>query len=198
MTPTIGSPAPQFEAPSTAGVIKLVDCRGSWVVLFSYAADFTAVCSSELDAFADRFDDFESRQVRPIGVSADSIYAHTVWAHAYEGRKGRLFPFPLVSDAGVGPGTSGTVGAMYGFAADRCTFIIDPNQEVRAVLRYPLAVGRSVDEILRVVDALQVVDERKLATPANWRPGDAYLPSLRSAPSAVANYLASISVAKQG
>ena len=172
--PRLNEPAPQFSATATTGPIKLSDFKGKWVVLFSHPADFTPVCSTEFAAFADRAADFDKRGVQLIGVSIDSIYSHIAWTRSIEQIFGKKITFPLIADLDtkvaqaygmIHPGASTT-------ATVRCVFVIDPNQVVRAMIYYPLSLGRNIDEIIRVVDALQLNTEKGLATPANWKPGD--------------------------
>jgi peroxiredoxin (alkyl hydroperoxide reductase subunit C) len=172
--PRINDPAPPFEATSTHGPIKLSDYKGRWVVLFSHPADFTPVCSTEFAALAKRQDEFEKRNVQLIGLSIDSVYAHIAWTRSIERLLDVKIKFPVIADLDtkvaqlygmIHPGASAT-------ATVRAVFFIDPNQIIRAIIYYPLTTGRNIDEILRVVDALQFNTEKNLATPANWRPGD--------------------------
>lgn len=172
--PRINEPAPPFTATSTHGSIKLSDYRGKWVVLFSHPADFTPVCSTEFAAFARMQSEFDQRNVQLIGVSVDSIYAHIAWVRSIETLLDVKVGFPVVADLDmkvahaygmIHPGASTT-------ATVRCVFVIDPNQNVRAMVYYPLTTGRNIDEILRLVDALQLNAEKGLATPANWKKGD--------------------------
>jgi peroxiredoxin (alkyl hydroperoxide reductase subunit C) len=172
--PRLNEPAPQFAATSTHGPIKLSDFKGKWVVLFSHPADFTPVCTTEFAGLAERYADFEKRGVQLIGVSIDSIYSHIHWVRDIEQKFGVQIKFPVIADLDmkvahaygmIHPGASST-------ATVRCVFFIDPNQNVRAMIYYPLSSGRNVDEILRVVDSLQLNTEKGLATPVNWKPGD--------------------------
>ncbi len=172
--PRIGEPAPQFEAKTTKGVIRLSDFKGKWVVLFSHPADFTPVCSTEFMAFAKRQKDFAERNVQLIGLSIDSIYSHLAWVKDLEEMSGTVIDFPVIADLDM------KVATKYGMihpaqaetAAVRAVFIIDPDQIIRGILYYPLSTGRNIDEILRFVDALQFTDKTGLATPANWKPGE--------------------------
>jgi peroxiredoxin 2/4 len=172
--PRLGEPAPAFEAESTHGPVSLAQFKGRWVVLFSHPADFTPVCSTEIAAFASRKADFESRNAQLLGLSVDSVYSHIAWVRALEEKLGVTIDFPLIADRDmkvarrygmIHPGSSGT-------AAVRCVFLIDPNQVVRAMVYYPMSNGRDVGEILRVLDALQTSDAKKVATPAGWRKGE--------------------------
>lgn len=172
--PRLGEPAPDFEAPTTHGTIRLDDYKGSWLVLFSHPADFTPVCTTEFMAFAQIYPELQKRGVELLGISVDSITSHIAWVRNIEEKQGVKIPFPIIADLNkevsqlygmVHPGQSKTETV-------RCVFVIDPNKTVRAMLYYPLTTGRNMDEILRLIDALQTTDEHKVATPANWRPGD--------------------------
>jgi peroxiredoxin (alkyl hydroperoxide reductase subunit C) len=178
--PRLHTFAPQFQfaaAATTAGRdVGLQDYRGRWVVLFSLVAAHTSVCSTELVAFVDRSSAFAKREVELLAVSADSVYAQLLWLQQIE-RLGRKVEFPLLADSERI--LANMYGMMHGERSDvmaRCTFVIDPGQTIRAVSVYPISVGRNVDEILRLVDALQYGDERKMATPANWTGGKGVAP----------------------
>jgi peroxiredoxin (alkyl hydroperoxide reductase subunit C) len=144
------------------------------VILFSHPADFTPVCTTEFVEFAKLHDELEKRNVAIIGNSIDSIYSHIAWTRNIEEKFGVKIPFPVIADLDQ------KVATLYGMvhaassntAAVRCVFFIDPQRILRAMIYYPLNVGRNFDEILRVIDALQTVDKHKVACPANWRPGD--------------------------
>jgi peroxiredoxin (alkyl hydroperoxide reductase subunit C) len=172
--PRLGEPAPAFEAVTTHGVLKLEDFKGSWLVLFSHPADFTPVCTTEFIAFAEIYPELQKRGVELLGLSVDSTSSHIAWVRNVEEKTGVKIPFPIIADLNkevsmaygmIHPGQSKTETV-------RCVFIIDPNQIIRAILYYPLTTGRNMQEILRIIDALQTTDEHKVATPANWKPGD--------------------------
>jgi peroxiredoxin (alkyl hydroperoxide reductase subunit C) len=172
--PRLNEPAPDFKAVSTHGEIGLSQYKGKWVVLFSHPADFTPVCTTEFVAFAKNYDEFQKRNVQLIGLSIDSIYAHIAWIRNIEQNFGVRIPFPVIADLDmkvaqtygmIHPGASST-------ATVRCVFVIDDKGLVRAMIYYPLTNGRNIDEILRLVDALQTNQTHQVATPANWRPGD--------------------------
>jgi peroxiredoxin (alkyl hydroperoxide reductase subunit C) len=172
--PRLGEPAPEFEAQTTNGHIRLDDFRGSWLVFFSHPADFIPVCTSEFIGFAERFAEFKKRGVALMGLSIDSNYAHIAWVRNIEQNFGTKIEFPIVADLNkevsmlyrmVMPGESNT-------ATSRCVFVIDPDGVVRATICYPITTGRNVDEILRLVEALQTTDKYGVTTPANWRPGE--------------------------
>ncbi len=170
----LGETAPDFEAVTTHGPIKLSDYKGEWVILFSHPADFTPVCTTEFMGFAKMNPELEKRGVKLIGLSVDSVHSHIAWVRNIEEKMGVSIPFPVIADLNM------NVGTLYGMihpgqsatAAVRCVFVIDPDQILRAMIYYPLSTGRNMDEILRLVDALQAADKYGIATPADWRPGD--------------------------
>lgn len=171
--PRINEPAPDFEAKSTHGVIRLSDYKGKWVMLFSHPADFTPVCSTEFIQFARRAPDFQKLNVQPIGVSVDSVYSHIAWVRTLEEKAGVKVTFPVVAD--LDTRVAQAYGMIHPGASDtapvRAVFFIDPKQVVRAILYYPQSTGRNVDEILRVFEALQTTDSFGLSTPADWKKG---------------------------
>ena len=172
--PRLNEPAPNFEAKTTKGAIKLSDYKGKWVVLFSHPADFTPVCSTEFLAFARKSGEFAERGVQLIGLSIDSIYSHLAWIKDLEEISGVTIDFPVIADLDMK--VSNLYGMVHPAAADtaavRTVFIIDDKGILRAMLYYPLTNGRNIDEVLRLVDALQFTDRTGLATPANWQPGE--------------------------
>ncbi len=182
--PRLGAPAPDFEAETTHGKLRLSDFLGSYVVLFSHPADFTPVCTTEFLAFAKIAPALRARGVELLGLSIDSVFAHLGWIRNIKERFGVDIPFPVIADSGravanlygmVMPGESAT-------ETSRCVFIIDDKGILRAMIYYPLTTGRNTDEILRLIDALQVTDQHKAGTPANWQKGDAViLPAPRTA-----------------
>jgi peroxiredoxin (alkyl hydroperoxide reductase subunit C) len=170
----LNGPAPDFEANSTHGMLKLSEYgRGKWVLLFSHPADFTPVCTTEFVEFARLAPEFERRGVKLLGNSVDSVYAHIAWVRNIEEKFGVRIGFPVIADLDQ------KVSRLYGMlhtpssitATVRCVFFIDPKLTVRAMIYYPLNVGRSFEEIVRVCDALQTVDRDLVACPANWKPG---------------------------
>lgn len=171
--PRINEPAPDFEAKSTHGVIHLHDYKGKWVMLFSHPADFTPVCSTEFIQFARRYPDFQALGVQPIGVSVDSVFSHIAWVRNLEQNAGVKVAFPVIADLDTKVGQA--YGMIHPGASDtapvRAVFFIDPKQVIRAILYYPQSTGRSVDEILRVFEALQVTDAHGVSTPADWKRG---------------------------
>jgi peroxiredoxin (alkyl hydroperoxide reductase subunit C) len=174
--PRIMEPAPDFEAKSTQGIIRLSDytSRGKWVLLFSHPADFTPVCSTEFVEFARNYDAFDKINVQLIGVSIDSVYSHIAWVRDLEQISGIPVKFPVIAD--LDQKVSAAYGLVHESASDtatiRAVFAIDPKGNVRALIYYPMQIGRNVDEIFRVFQALQTADANNVSCPANWRPGD--------------------------
>jgi peroxiredoxin (alkyl hydroperoxide reductase subunit C) len=171
----LNGPAPDFEANTTFGPIRFSQWQpGKWVILFSHPADFTPVCTTEFIEFAKRSDEFDRRNVALLGNSIDSIYSHIAWMRNIEEKFGVPIRFPVIADLDQ------KVSTLYGMvhkasaqtATVRCVYIIDPKRMVRAMIYYPLNVGRNINEVVRVVDALQTADKHSIACPANWVPGD--------------------------
>jgi peroxiredoxin (alkyl hydroperoxide reductase subunit C) len=173
--PRIGDTAPDFKAVTTHGPIQFSEWQGKdWVILFSHPADFTPVCSTELTEFARRNAEFAKRKTKLIGLSIDSIHSHLAWRENLKRIMDVEIPYPLIAD--LNTEVSQKYGMIHTGAAEtttvRAVFLIDPNRKVRALVYYPLNVGRNVDEIVRLLDALQTVDANACATPVNWKPGD--------------------------
>jgi alkyl hydroperoxide reductase subunit AhpC len=180
----IGDTAPDFEAETTEGTLRLHDWLGDdWGVLFSHPKDFTPVCTTELGYLASIKPEFDRRGVKVIGLSVDATDDHERWARDIEETQGHAPNYPIIGDAdfavsklyGMLPAdTSGEPGART--PADNQTvrnvFVIGPDKKVKLILVYPMTAGRNFDEVLRVIDSLQLTAQHKVATPANWRPGD--------------------------
>jgi peroxiredoxin 2/4 len=172
--PRIGDMAPNFEAESTFGPLQLEDFRGSWLVFFSHPADFTPVCTTEFIEFAKSYEQFRKLNCELLGLSIDSIFSHISWVRSIEEKFGIKVPFPIIVDLDA------SVANLYGMImpedstteTSRCVFVIDPNGKIRALIYYPLTTGRNIDEIIRLVQALQTSDKHTVATPANWKPGE--------------------------
>ena len=172
--PVIGEPAPDFEAETTHGPLKLSSLRGKWVVLFSHPADFTPVCTTEFLAFSEIHEELKALNVQLVGLSVDSVSAHLAWVHAVKEKMGIQIPFPIIADLTM------TVSNKYGMihkgqsstAAIRAVFFIDEKGIMRGMLYYPLSNGRYMPEIIRLIKAFQTTDKYHVATPANWQPGD--------------------------
>jgi peroxiredoxin (alkyl hydroperoxide reductase subunit C) len=172
--PRLGEPAPQFEAPTTHGTLRLEDYKGSWLIMFSHPADFTPVCTTEFMGFAEIYPELKKLNTELLGLSIDSVYSHIAWARNIEEKMGVKIEFPIIADLNK------DVASKYGMImpgeskteTSRCVFVIDDKQVLRAMIYYPLTTGRNMDEILRLIQALQTTDANGVATPANWRPGD--------------------------
>ncbi len=173
----IGDPAPNFQARTTMGVVNLSDFRGRWLIFFSHPAGFTPVCTSEFVALSKANDRFEALDCALLAVSVDSLYSHLGWIRAIRDEFGVTVSFPIVEDPSL------IIGRAYGMISDhapdaatmRSTYFIDPDGIIRATICYPATIGRSVDEMLRVLAALQIVDADHVVIPEGWHPGDAVL-----------------------
>ena len=172
--PRLNEPAPEFTAPTTHGEKSLSDYRGKWLILFSHPADFTPVCTTEFMAFARRAGDFADINTELLGLSIDSTFSHIAWERNIKEKFGIDIPFPIIADLKME--VARKYGMIHPGAADtsavRATFVIDPEGILRAMVYYPMTNGRSIDEFLRLVKALQTTDEHGVATPEGWQPGD--------------------------
>jgi len=179
--PRIGDAAPIFKAVTTQGDINFPgDYKGKWVILFSHPADFTPVCTSEFMTFAKREPEFSALNCKLVGLSIDGLHSHIAWLRTikekieFNGMKNMEVTFPLIEDITMNvakkygmiqPGESST-------QAVRAVFFIDPKGIVRAIIYYPLSLGRNFDELKRALIAMQTADAYSVATPADWQPGD--------------------------
>jgi peroxiredoxin (alkyl hydroperoxide reductase subunit C) len=172
--PVLGEPAPDFEAVTTSGPLKLSDLKGKWVVLFSHPADFTPVCTTEFMAFSGVAEELKSLNVQLMGLSIDSVHSHLAWIRNVKEKMGVEIPFPIIADLDmkiarkygmIHPGQSNT-------STIRTVFFIDDKGIMRAMIYYPLSIGRYIPEIIRLIKALQTTDKYGVSTPANWQPGD--------------------------
>jgi peroxiredoxin (alkyl hydroperoxide reductase subunit C) len=179
--PRIGDKAPEFTAVTTQGPINFpADYSGSWVILFSHPADFTPVCTSEFITFATLEAKFAKANCKLVGLSVDGLYSHIAWLRTikekieYKGMKDVEVKFPLIEDITMSvahkygmiqPGESST-------KAVRAVFFVDPKGVIRAIIYYPLSLGRNFDELYRALIAMQTADAFAVATPADWQPGD--------------------------
>lgn len=179
----IGSTAPNFQADTTQGKIDFHEFIGNnWVVLFSHPADFTPVCTTELGAFAKLAPEFEKRGVKMIGLSAEDVDSHQKWIKDIEdvatggakfgypiigdGKKEVAFKYDMVTEEDFAKINTGMIATV------RSVFIIDPAKKIRLTMTYPASTGRNSAEVLRVIDALQLADNKGIATPINWTVGD--------------------------
>ncbi len=173
--PRIGDKAPDFQALTTTGPLKFSEFnKGNWVIMFSHPADFTPVCTTELSAFAKEKNFFQKRNTKLIGLSIDSIHSHLAWVNNVRENTGVYMDFPIIADLDM------KVAQLYGMlhpgesttAAVRAVFFIDPKGTIRLIMYYPLNIGRNMEEIQRVLVALQTADECKCALPVDWKVGD--------------------------
>jgi len=179
--PRIGDKAPEFKAVTTQGNINFPkDFKGEWVILFSHPADFTPVCTSEFMTFAYLENKFAKANCKLVGLSIDGLYSHIAWLRTikekikFNGMKNIEVKFPLIEDITM------EVAKKYGMIqpgesktqAVRAVFFIDPKSMIRAIIYYPLNLGRNFDEIYRALIAMQTSDKFSVATPADWNPGD--------------------------
>ena len=175
MTLRLGDTAPNFEQDSSEGLINFYDYLGDhWGILFSHPADYTPVCTTELGFTAKLKDEFSKRGVKAIALSVDDVESHHGWINDINETQHTTVNFPILADKDrkvstlfdfIHPNTSETLTV-------RSLVIIDPNKKVRLIITYPASTGRNFHEILRVVDSLQLTDQHKVATPANWQHGD--------------------------
>ncbi|UYH54142.1 peroxiredoxin [Qipengyuania sp. SS22] len=172
----IGDTAPDFTVDTQNGEISLHEWAGdSWVFFFSHPADFTPVCTTEMGRTAQLADEFEKRNVKPLGLSTDTAAEHARWIEDVNDTQNTNLVFPIVADADL------KIAKLYDMihpdesetAAVRSVFLIDPDKKVRLTMTYPMSVGRNFDEILRAIDALQFSDKHGVATPADWHHGKA-------------------------
>ncbi len=173
----IGRPAPGFSARSSRGELSLSAFEGSWTILFCHPADFTPVCTTEFVELARRQGEFDELGVELLGLSVDSIYSHINWLEWIKSKLEVEVRFPVIEDLSM------EVATAYGMldsasrttATVRACYFIDPDQIIQAIIHYPMYVGRSIDELLRVQKALIDTHKNDLSTPANWQPGEKYL-----------------------
>jgi alkyl hydroperoxide reductase subunit AhpC len=180
----LGDTAPNFEAETTEGRIDFHKwIGGSWAVLFSHPKDFTPVCTTELGSMAKLMPEFAKRNVKVIGLSVDPVDDHRRWAEDIRATQGAALNYPLIGDSHLvvaklyGMLPSDAAGAAAGrTSADnatvRCVFVIGPDKKIKLMIVYPMTTGRNFEELLRVIDALQLTAKHKVATPANWKPGN--------------------------
>ena len=171
----LGDTAPNFQIDTTKGKIDFHEFIGdSWCFFFSHPADFTPVCTTELGCTARLAEEFAARNVKSIGLSTDTVEQHVAWIDDINDTQNTQVDFPVIADKEL------EVANLYGMihpgesktATVRTLFIIDPDKKIRLTMTYPMAVGRNFDEILRAIDALQLGDEKQVATPANWQKGE--------------------------
>ena len=167
--PLLGDDFPQMTVQTTHGIKNLPeDYKGKWFVLFSHPADFTPVCTTEFVAFQKRYDKFKELNCELIGLSVDQVFSHIKWEEWIKDNLNVEIQFPIIADTGKVAETLGIVHPGKGTNTVRAVFIVDANAKIRIILYYPQELGRNMDEILRVVKAMQISDKYKVAMPANW------------------------------
>ena len=181
--PRLNEPAPDFKAKTTHGERSLADYKGKWLILFSHPADFTPVCTTEFIGFQKAADTFRGMNCELIGLSIDSLYSHLAWTQNIQEKFGVEISFPIIED--IKMDVARAYGMVHPGAADtqavRATFFIDPNGILRAMVYYPMSNGRSIDEFVRLLTAMQTSDANQVATPEGWTPGcDVIVPPPKS------------------
>ena len=171
----LGDKAPDFDAKTSAGKINFYDFLGdSWGILFSHPADYTPVCTTELGAAAKYKDEFEKRDVKVMALSVDGVESHKGWIEDINETQNTKVNFPIIADEDrkiadlydmIHPNANDTLTV-------RSVYVIDPNKKIRLMITYPASTGRNFEELLRVIDSLQLTENHKVATPANWKSGE--------------------------
>jgi thioredoxin-dependent peroxiredoxin len=184
MSLRINDTAPDFTAKTTQGTVNFHQwIADQWVILFSHPKDFTPVCTTELGYMARIEPEFTKRNAKLIGLSVDPVENHSKWADDIEETQGAAVNYPMIGDtdlavaklynmlpaeeAGTSEGRTAATNATV-----RSVFIIGPDKKIKLMMTYPMTTGRNFDEIIRVLDSMQMTAQHKVATPANWRPGD--------------------------
>lgn len=168
--PLLGEKFPEIEVLTTHGKMKLPDdFKGKWFVLFSHPADFTPVCTTEFVAFQKRYEKFKKLNCELIGLSIDQVFSHIKWVEWIKEKLGVEIQFPIIADdTGKVSEKLGLIHPAKGTNTVRAVFVVDADSNIRAIIYYPQELGRNMDEILRVVEALQISDAENVAIPANW------------------------------
>ena len=186
--PHLNEAAPPFNAKTTHGDRSLADYKGKWLILFSHPADFTPVCTTEFIGFQKHADTFRSMNCELLGLSIDSLYSHLAWTQSIKEKFGVEISFPIIED--IKMDVARAYGMVHPGAADtqavRATFFIDPNGVLRAMVYYPMSNGRSIDEFVRLLQAMQASDAHKVATPEGWKPGNDVIVPPPKTPQAIA------------
>ncbi|MGD1061019.1 MAG: peroxiredoxin [Methanomassiliicoccales archaeon] len=167
--PLLGDKFPDADVVTTQGPMKLPDAfKGKWFVLFSHPADFTPVCTTEFYAFMKRYDRFQNIGCELIGLSVDQVFSHIKWVEWIRDNLDTEVKFPIIADQGDLARKMGMIHPGKGSNTVRAVFIVDKDGVIRAMIYYPQEVGRSIDEVLRAVEALQTSDEKKMSMPEGW------------------------------
>ena len=183
MSLRINDIAPDFRAETTQGPIQFHQWIGdSWAILFSHPKDFTPVCTTELGTMARIEPEFQKRNAKLIALSADPVDSHSRWLGDIEETQGCKVNYPIIADKDLEVSKlynmlpADEVGADGRTAVNnqtvRSVFIVGPDKKIKLMLTYPMTTGRNFDEILRVLDSMQLTAKHKVATPANWKPGE--------------------------
>lgn len=171
--PLIGDKFPDLVVKTTHGMMNLPkDVAGKWLVLFSHPADFTPVCTTEFVGFAKKNDEFEKVGAKLIGLSVDQVFSHIKWVEWIEDNLNVKIPFPIIADTGAVAMQLGMIHPSKASNTVRAVFIIDPTGIIRLIIYYPQEVGRSIDEVLRALKALQYTDKNHVSAPENWPNND--------------------------
>lgn len=167
--PLLGDTFPEMRVQTTHGIMELPKAfAGKWFVLFSHPADFTPVCTTEFVAFQNRYDKFRAMNCELIGLSVDQVFAHIKWEEWIKDNLNVEIQFPIIADTGSVAQTLGLIHPGKGTNTVRAVFVVDDNAKIRVILYYPQELGRNMDEILRIVEAIQISDKNKVSMPANW------------------------------
>jgi peroxiredoxin (alkyl hydroperoxide reductase subunit C) len=171
--PLLGDDFPQMKVLTTHSEMVLPDAfKGKWFVLFSHPADFTPVCTTEFVAFQKRYDDFRALNCELIGLSVDQVFSHIKWEEWIKEKLGVEIQFPIIADTGTVSNTLGLIHPGKGTNTVRAVFVVDDKGKIRVILYYPQELGRNIDEIVRIVKAIQISDAEGVAMPANWPNND--------------------------
>lgn len=167
--PLLGDDFPKMSVQTTRGKMNLPgDFSGKWFILFSHPGDFTPVCTTEFVAFQNRYDKFQEMNCELIGLSVDQVFSHIKWEEWIKEKMGVEIQFPIIADTGMVAETLGLIHPGKGSNTVRAVFVVDDKAKIRTILYYPQELGRNMDEIVRVVRAMQMSEAKKVATPADW------------------------------
>ncbi len=167
--PLLGESFPEMKVQTTHGVMELPKAfSGKWFILFSHPADFTPVCTTEFVAFQKRYSKFRALNCELIGLSVDQVFSHIKWEEWIKEKLDVEIEFPIIADTGEVAKKLGLIHPGKGTNTVRAVFVVDPESKIRVILYYPQELGRNIDEILRIIEAIQISDRNNVAMPANW------------------------------